>query len=96
MVRSQTEGGGGVALTALKGEVDSKWLQKAARSAWISKDTWQLADRRPALQREGRVIKSEVSKVWSDFQCALQADRRRRVQAAGTSIEGLLEEGRVK
>ena len=35
-------------------------------------------------------------KAWCNFQCTLQADRRKRVQAAVTSIEGLMEVFRAK
>ena len=40
--------GGGV-LTSLKGGVDRKQYPKAARAAWISKETWKLEDWRAAL-----------------------------------------------
>ena len=38
----------------------------------------------------------EVRKVRRDYQCALQEDRRKRVKAAGSNIEGLLAAGRFK
>ena len=37
-----------------------------------------------------------VRKARREFQRALQEDRRKMVQSAGTKIEGLLEAGRVK
>ena len=93
-VRPQIEGE--MEFNSLKGEVGRKRRPKLEREAWISKATWQLVDRRTALQRAGRVRKREVRKVWRDFQRGLQADKRQRVQAVGANIEGLLETGRVK
>ena len=44
-----------------------KHHQKSARASWISKDTWQLAGRRAALQRSGRAGMREFFKAWRDF-----------------------------
>ena len=55
-----------------------------------------MADWRTALQRVGRSSTRKVQKERRDFQRALQADRRRRLQAAGTNIEELLVAGRFK
>ena len=66
------------------------------RAKWISKETWQLADLRAALQISGRAIIWELGKARRDFQGVLQAYRHRRVQAVGISIECFLETGRVK
>ena len=51
MVQLQMEGAASFA--SLKGGVDRKNHPKAAREAWIYKETWQLADWRAALQRAG-------------------------------------------
>ena len=66
------------------------------RAKWISKETWQLADHRAALHWAGIISTREVCKARPNFQCALQADRPRRVKAMGASIEGLLEAVRLK
>ena len=55
-----------------------------------------MLDWRAALQRSGRAITREVHKVRRNFQRALQEERRQRVQAVGSNIEGLLEADRVK
>ena len=38
----------------------------------------------------------EVRQVRRDFMRAIQADRRRRVQEVGTSIELIMESGKVQ
>ena len=76
--------------------MERKQRLKASREAWISKGTWQTEDRKAGLQRAGIAITRDVRKARRDFQRALLADRRRRVQVMGTSIVGLLESGRVK
>ena len=50
-VRPQMEGW--AAFAPLKGGVDIKKHPKAARAAWISKETWQMADWSAALKRAG-------------------------------------------
>ena len=67
-----------------------------AAEAWISKETWKLADQRAALNRTGQESTREVCKARRDFQHRLQKDRQKRVQTAGSHIEGFLEAGRVK
>ena len=93
-VRLQTDGE--ATFASLKVDVELKHLPKAVRSPWISKETWRLEDWRAALLWAGQESTREVQKAQRDFQRALQGDRRRRVQSAGSKIEGLLEAGRVK
>ena len=94
MVWPQTKGK--AAFASFKGGVYIKQQPKSVRAEWISKETRQMSDWREALQREGRAITREVHKVRRNFQRALQEERRRRVQAVGSNIEGLLEADRVK
>ena len=93
-MRLQTDGE--ATFASLKVDVELKHLPKAVRSPWISKETWRLEDWRAALLRAGQESTREVHKARRDFQRALQGDRRRRVQLAGSNIEGLLEAVRVK
>ena len=93
-MQPQTEGE--AAFASFKGEADRNQPPKTARAAWIPKEAWQMADWRKELQRVGRERTRDVCKARCDFQCALQADRRKRVQSTGTRIEGFLEAGRVK
>ena len=90
----QTEGE--VAVASLKGEVELNQYPKAVRAPCISKETRRMEYWRAALLWAGRAITREVCKARCDFQRALQKDRRRRVQASGLNIKGLLESGRVK
>ena len=92
----QPEMEGETAFESLKGEVEQKELPKAVRDPWISKETWRLENWRAALIRTGRASTREVHKAQHDFQRKLQEDRRRRVQAAGYTIEGLMAAGRIK
>ena len=55
-----------------------------------------MADRRAALQRAAGASERELRQAWHDFQRALQAAKRRKVQAAVTTIEALLETGITK
>ena len=64
-VRPQTEGK--VAFASLKGGVYSKKKPKSARAAWISKETYQLANWRVELQKGGRAITREVRKARHYF-----------------------------
>ena len=64
-VRPQTEGE--AKFTTLKGEVDRTKRPKAARAAWISQATWQMADQKTAIKRAGRVSTTEVQKLQRDF-----------------------------
>ena len=52
--------------------------------------------RRVALLRKGRASSREVCKARRSFQRELQEDRRQRVQAEGSDIEGLMANVRVK
>ena len=45
---------------------------------------------RASLQRVASASARKVRQAWRDFQNALQADRRRRVQDAGTTIDALM------
>ena len=94
MERPKTEGE--AAFASLKGEAEQKNKPKALRNSWISKETCRLADWRAVLQREGWASTREVCKARRNFQRALHEHRRRRVQAAGSNIEGLLATDRVK
>ena len=55
-----------------------------------------MEDWKDMLRRAGWEIMREVCKARCNFQGALQEDRRRRVQSAGSKMEGFLEAGRVK
>ena len=53
--------------TTIKREVYSARITKAARKAWISQATWQLADQRTEVHRVGRSSTREVQKAWRYF-----------------------------
>ena len=94
MVRPLTEGE--AAFATLKGEVSRTYQKTTARASWIYQDTWRLADIRTALQRAGRASATEVRQVRRELLQALQANIRKIVQEAVTSIELLMESGKAQ
>ena len=76
-MQMQTEGE--AAFAYIKWEVERKHQTTAVRAAWMSKETWKLADWRAEIQRVGRVSTREVCKARRVFQRALQEDRQRRM-----------------
>ena len=80
----------------LKGGVDRAQRPTKAQAPWVSQQTWRLADRRTELQRAGRAITMDTRQARWEFQRALQADRRKIVQDAVTSIESLMKTGEIQ
>ena len=65
--------------------------QEQQRNAWISKETWRLVDERVAIRRKPRA-KMGMRRLGREIQKSLKGDRKRRVEEAGTVIEGMLKE----
>ena len=55
-----------------------------------------MADRQAELQRAARASAREVRQARREFQCSLQADRRSRVQEAGSTIEVLMDSDHIQ
>ena len=55
-----------------------------------------MLDSQEAPQRTLRASTREARQARHDFQCALQADRGRWIHEAGTTIEALMEYGKIK
>ena len=52
--------------------------QENHRNAWISKETWRLADKRVSAKRETRV-RARLRRLGRAFRESLKGDRKRRV-----------------
>ena len=58
------------------------------RNAWISEETWRLIDERVTMRRKARA-QTGMRRLRRAIQASLKGDRKRRVEEAGTAIEGL-------
>ena len=65
--------------------------QEKHRNAWISDETWRLADER-VLARRGTRVRARMRKLGRAVRSSLKEDRRRRVEEAGKDVEALLGE----
>ena len=61
------------------------------RNAWISDETWRLADER-VLARRGTRMRARLRRLGQAFRASLKGDRRRRVEDAGKDVEAILGE----
>ena len=59
-------------------------------------DTWWLADRGVSLYRAVKARYIEVRRATRDFQRALQAEQRRRVNNVVEEVEALMKEGQTR
>ena len=55
------------------------------RNAWISEETWRLADERVSAKRETRV-RARLRRLGRAFRASLKGDRKRRVKDAGKDV----------
>ena len=65
--------------------------QEQHRNAWISEETWRLVDERVTMRRKSRA-RTGLRRLGRAIQASLKGDRKRRVEEAGTAIEGMLQE----
>ena len=63
--------------------------QERHENAWISKETWRLADERVSARR-GTRVRERIQRLGRSIRTSLKEDRKRRVEAAGTDVEALL------
>ena len=61
------------------------------RNAWISEETWRLADERVSARR-GTRVRARLRRLGRAVRASLKGDRRRRVEDAGKDVEALLGE----
>ena len=61
------------------------------QNAWISEETWRLVDERVTMRRKSRA-RTGLRRIGRAIQASLKGDRKRRVEEAGTAIEGILQE----
>ena len=61
------------------------------RNAWVSEETWRLVDERITMRRKPRA-RTGLRKLGRVIQASLKGYRKRRVEEAGTAIEGMLQE----
>ena len=61
------------------------------RNAWISEETWQLVNERVTMRRKPQV-QTGLRRLRRAIQASMKGDRKRRVEEAGTAIEGMLKE----
>ena len=61
------------------------------RNAWISEETWRLVDERVTMRRKPRA-RTGLQKLGRAIRASLKGDQKRRVEEAGTAIEGMLQE----
>ena len=59
------------------------------RNAWISEETWRLADERVSAKR-GTGVRARLRRLGRAFRASLKGDRKRRVEVAGKDLEALL------
>ena len=61
------------------------------RNAWISDETWRLADERDSARR-GTRVQVRLRRLGRAFRANLKGDRRRRVEDAGKDVKAVLGE----
>ena len=59
------------------------------RSAWISKETWRLANKRVSAKR-GTRVRARLRRLGRAFRESLKGDRKLRVEDVGKDVEALL------
>ena len=65
--------------------------QEKHRNAWISDETWRLADERVSARR-GTRVRARLQRLGRAVRASLKGDRKRRVEDAGKDVEALLGE----
>ena len=60
------------------------------QNAWISEETWRLMDERVTMRRKPWA-RTGLRRLGRAIQASMKGDRKRRVEEAGTAIEGLLK-----
>ena len=63
--------------------------QEKHRNAWISEETWRLAEERVSARRETRV-RARLRRLGQSIRAGLKGDSKRRVEDAGKDVEALL------
>ena len=58
------------------------------RKAWISEETWRIADVGASAKRETRV-RARLRRLGRAFMAILKGDRKRRVKDAGKDVEAI-------
>ena len=58
------------------------------RNAWISEETWRLADKRVSVKR-GTRLWARLQRLGRSFRAILKGDRKRRVKDAGKDVEAI-------
>ena len=61
------------------------------RTSWISAETWQLVDEKAARRRQLNPDQAVIRRLSRRIAASLRADRKRRVEAAGSAIESALQ-----
>ena len=61
------------------------------RNAWISDETWRIADGRVSVRR-GTRVRARLRRLGRAVRVSLKGERRRRVEDAGKDVEALLGE----
>ena len=73
----------------LQREVPKPHEREQHKNAWISEETWRLADERVSARR-GTRARTRIRRLGRAIRASLKGDRKRRVEAAGTDVEALL------
>ena len=63
--------------------------QEKHRNAWISEESWRLADERVSAKR-GAIVQARLQRLGRAFKASLKGDRKRMVEDAGKDVELLL------
>ena len=58
-------------------------------NAWISEETWRIADKRVSAKR-GTRVRVRLRRLGRAFRASLKGDRKRRVEDVGKDVEALL------
>ena len=74
---------------ALRRAVLKQHEQERHTNAWISEETWRLANGRVSARR-GTRVRAWIRRLGRAIRASLKEDRIQRVEAAGTDVEALL------
>ena len=67
-----------------------------ARTAWISKETWDLVDQRAQGRRAGTLVGGQLRELNRLIRKSFKADRKNRAQKAGEAVEAALRDNHVR
>ena len=94
-LRTNDKGESDLLIDELKEFIEPDPQDRRTHKAWVSSDTWNLVDQLATARREQR-----PPDVWKRLQrevkAAFKADRLRRAQEAGATIESLHAQGEFK